>query len=62
LKKEHNNGGAAPPSSGLAMVLIAAPCWEPLPDGFVECAVKGFYLIWKTGYENNLISKQDDLF
>ena len=35
---------------------------EPLHDGFVECAVEGFYLIWTTGYENNLFSKQDDLF
>ena len=49
------------PAAG-AMVILAAQPREPLRDGLVECAVEGFYLIWTTGYENNLFSKQDDLF
>ena len=59
--KPHHGGGARP-SSGMAMVLIAAPPREPLRDGFVEGSVEWFYLILKIGYENNLFSKQDDLF
>ena len=45
-----------------AMVILAAHHREPLRDGLAEVAVEGFYLIQKTGYENNLFIKQDDLF
>ena len=50
-----------PPAAG-AMVILAAHHREPLRDGLAEVAVEGFYLIQKTGYENNLFIKQDDLF
>ena len=49
------------PAAG-AMVILAAHPREPLRDRLVEGTVKGFYLIQKTGYENNLFIKQDDLF
>ncbi len=32
-------------SSGMAMVLIANPSWQPLCNGFVKGANKGFYFI-----------------
>ena len=49
------------PAAG-AMVILAAHPREPLCDGLVEGTVEGFYLIQKTGCENNLFIKQDDLF
>ncbi len=42
------------------MVMLAAHPQEPLRDELVKGTVKRFYLIQKTGYENNLIIKQDD--
>ena len=45
-----------------AMVILAAHPREPLRDRLVEGTVEGFYLIQKTGCENNLFIKQDDLF
>jgi hypothetical protein len=44
-KKEHDHGGASAWSSGMAMVLIANPSWQPLCNGLVEGADKGFYFI-----------------
>ena len=44
------------------MVILAAHPREPLRDRLVEGTVEGFYLIQKTGCENNLFIKQDDLF
>jgi hypothetical protein len=32
-------------SSGMAMVLIANPSWQPLRNGLVEGADEGFYFI-----------------
>jgi hypothetical protein len=32
-------------SSGMAMILIASPLWQPLHNGLVEGADKGFYFI-----------------
>ena len=49
------------PAAG-AMVILAAHPREPLRDRLVEGTVEGFYLIQKTGCENNLFIKQDDLF
>ena len=49
------------PAAG-AMVILAAHPREPLCDGLVEGTVEGFYLIQKTGCENSLFIKQDDLF
>ena len=49
------------PAAG-AMIILAAHPREPLRDRLVEGTVEGFYLIQKTGYENNLFIKQDDLF
>ena len=49
------------PAAG-AMVILATQPREPLRDRLVEGAVEGFYLIQKTGCENNLFIKHDDLF
>jgi hypothetical protein len=40
-------------SSGMAMVLIANPSWQPLCNGLVEGADKGFYFILQIGPEIN---------
>jgi hypothetical protein len=47
-KKEHYHGTMVEPfawSSGMAMVLIANPLWQPICNRLVEGADEGFYLV-----------------
>ncbi len=44
-------------SSGIAIVNIASPPWQPLHDGLVKCPYEGFHKITLVGLENNIFSK-----
>ena len=44
-------------SSGIAIVNIASPLWQPLHDGLVKGPYEEFYKITLVGLENNIFSK-----
>ena len=44
-------------SSGIAIVNIASPPWQPLHDGLVKGPYEGCYKITLVGLENNIFSK-----
>ncbi len=44
-------------SSGIAILNIASPPWQPLHDGLVKGPYEGFYKITLVGLENNILSE-----